>query len=344
MLNRKLLCLILFLGFCVNNQAQDIHFSQFYHASNYINPSFNGLSPGINRFSLNMKNQWIFAKSPFRTYMASFENSWKRNKTIPAYFSTSGLLYYDKAGDGNFSTLQFSPAISYNFVLNSNFNTLLSIGVQPGIIQRSLDIFQLSFDNQFNGFFYDPSRETNEYLDYQTRTVPDLGLGAHYITFFDMNNYIGGGLSVHHINRPYIAMKGNNETQLAVKYIAHAEGRMYVKNTVMLPALYFARQGTHNELLIGTRAVINRVRVSALEQNILFRKNFLLGLFYRNTDALIFYTGFEYQNYHLGITYDVNISRLLPASQARGGIELSASYIWQKTTSQKNRDIPCPIF
>ncbi len=325
-------------------QAQDIHFSQHFNVSNYINPSFNGLAPGMSRFSLNAKNQWLAAQSPFQTYVTSFDNSWKINRASPSFFSTSGLLYYDVAGDADFSTLQFNPSLAYTFVLNSSYSLLLSIGIQPGFAQRSLDMSKLRFDSQFNGYQFDPSLSTNEIIDHQSFYFADFGAGIHFINYFDRNTYASAGFSMGHINRPVVSVKNMNEIRLDMKYIFHSEVRFYYKNNVVLPTVYYALQGTQNEILIGGRVILNRVRSSIMENNLIFRKNFLLGLYYRSKDALIAYAGMEFQNYNIGLSYDINLSRFTPASQGRGGFEISAAYIWQKTKRQRNKDIPCPIF
>jgi len=330
--------------FCSVLQAQDIHFSQHFNAPMYVNPSFNGLSPGMSRVSLNTKNQWLAAKSPYQSFLACFDNSWKIKKSSPSFFSTSALLYYDVAGDGNFSTAQFSPSIAYTFLLNKSFNSLLSFGVQPGIVQRSLDVSKLRFDAQYNGYFYDPTLSTNEILDNQTFIYPDITVGGYYINFFDMNTYAGGGVSLSHMNKPIVSMKNTNEIRLYPKLTIHGEARVYLKNNVFLPTFYFSKQGPHNEVLIGGRIVLNQINVSAIDQNILFRKNFLLGLYYRGMDALIIYAGAEFQNYNIGISYDMNLSRYTPASRMRGGIGISAAYVWQKSRRHGNKDIPCPIF
>lgn len=338
-------CILLgFLFFLNNGKAQDIHFSQHFHAHNYVNPSFNGLSPGMSRFSLNTKNQWYAVRSPFTTYLASFDNSWRRKYSGTSYFTTAALLYYDVAGDANFSTLQFSPSFAYTFLTNSKINSLLSFGIQPTIAQRSVDISKLTFDNQFDGYQFNSNAPTNEFVDYQTFVFADVGAGVHYIHFLDKNTYAGGGLFVSHLNKPVVSMKNNDKVRLSRKLVLHGEARMYFQNTIFLPSLYFAMQGKHTEWIVGGRAILNRVRFTAVENNILFRKNFLLGLYYRGKDALIVYSGLEFQNYNVGVSYDFNVSRLLPASNMRGGVEISAAYIWKKPKKHRNKDIPCPIF
>lgn len=337
-------CCFSMLFFAFQITAQDVHFSQHFHTPLYINPSFNGLSPGMGRFSLNAKNQWLSVKSPYQTFLAGFDNSWKVNKAAPGFFSTGVIMYYDVAGDANFSNTRLTPSFSYTFLLNNTFNTLVSLGAQAGIVQRTLDVSKLRFDSQFNGYFYDPNLPTNEIVDNQTFIFADVGVGAHYINFFSQNTYAGGGFAVQHLNRPVVSMKNSDEIRLDIKYLLHGEGRFYWKSYTVLPSLYFAKQGPHTELLFGARMIINQVSSPVIDQNLLFRKNFILGLYYRGLDAIILYAGAEVQNYHFGVSYDVNLSRLTPASYARGGVEISASYIWQKSRRHRNKDIPCPIF
>lgn len=325
-------------------QAQDIHFSQHFHAQNYVNHSFNGLAPGMSRFSLNSKSQWLSVKSPFNTYLAAFENSWKAGRNSRSYFSTAALIYYDVAGDADFNSIHFSPSIAYTFVLNSNLSSLFSFGIQPGIAQRSLDVSKLRFDSQFNGYMFDPTLSTNEIVDHQTFLFSEIGAGAHYINFFSKDTYLAIGTSLNHINKPIVSLKNSENVRLDRKWLLHCEARFYIRNTVFLPTVYFAQQGPHTELIAGGRAIVNKVKKSPIDNELMFRKNFLLGLYYRGKDALIVYSGVEFQNYNVGISYDINLSRLIPASRARGGIEISASYIWQKPKKHRNRDIPCPIF
>ncbi|MGH2644794.1 MAG: type IX secretion system membrane protein PorP/SprF, partial [Chitinophagaceae bacterium] len=64
---------------------------------------------------------------------------------------------------------------------------------------------------------------------------------------------------------------------------------------------------------------------------------------YRWGDAINPYVGMEVNNLHIGLSYDINVSTLRPASNYRGGFELSLIYIYQKPNS-KNKVINCPKF
>jgi hypothetical protein len=51
------------------------------------------------------------------------------------------------------------------------------------------------------------------------------------------------------------------------------------------------------------------------------RSTFSMGVFYRGNDALIISTMFEYLHFAYGFSYDINTSKLVTASKARGGAE-----------------------
>ena len=70
--------------------------------------------------------------------------------------------------------------------------------------------------------------------------------------------------------------------------------------------------------------------------------NFYVGSWLRLNDAIIPYVGLEWNDFRLGMTYDINYSNLKVGSQSRGGIEISLIYI--KKPASGRRGIPCPKF
>jgi hypothetical protein len=69
------------------------------------------------------------------------------------------------------------------------------------------------------------------------------------------------------------------------------------------------------------------------------------GAFLRWQDAFIPVIKLDYSGFSFAFSYDVNISRLQPASLGRGGFELSLSYIGftQRNNSTLNA-VQCPRF
>jgi hypothetical protein len=71
--------------------------------------------------------------------------------------------------------------------------------------------------------------------------------------------------------------------------------------------------------------------------------NFYIGAWYRFNDAAIPYVGLEFSGIHIGVSYDANTSSLKPASNARGGMEVSLIYI-KKPGDPNAKKLNCPRF
>jgi nucleoside-diphosphate-sugar epimerase len=69
--------------------------------------------------------------------------------------------------------------------------------------------------------------------------------------------------------------------------------------------------------------------------------NVYVGSWYRFNDSFIPYVGLEFKGFRLGASYDANTSLLRPATNTRGGMEISLIYIKQPPDP---RGIPCPKF
>jgi hypothetical protein len=59
------------------------------------------------------------------------------------------------------------------------------------------------------------------------------------------------------------------------------------------------------------------------------------------TDAFILSTRFDYENFALGFSYDINTSSLNTATDGNGGFELSLQY---KICGNQRRGVYCPTF
>jgi hypothetical protein len=64
-----------------------------------------------------------------------------------------------------------------------------------------------------------------------------------------------------------------------------------------------------------------------LSENIFFTQKLLLGGYIRARDAGSLMVGYQYDAWKAMLSYDVNYSDLVPASNYRGGLELALIYI-----------------
>jgi len=68
-----LLGLFLVLGNIDETNAQDIHFSQFYHSPQNINPSLTGVFNGHQRFIGNYRSQWNSVPVSYMTFSGAYD-------------------------------------------------------------------------------------------------------------------------------------------------------------------------------------------------------------------------------------------------------------------------------
>ena len=64
----------------------------------------------------------------------------------------------------------------------------------------------------------------------------------------------------------------------------------------------------------------------------------------RNKDACMLTLGYDHQDLFVGLSYDINLSKLLPASNARGGFEIALRYIINRFKPKRADHRVCPDY
>ena len=146
------------------------------------------------------------------------------------------------------------------------------------------------------------------------------------------------GVGVFNLLRPNQSFQGSN-VPLDLRYTLYARADLALGDQYdILPALLYSSQAKYQELVIGTNF---RYKLFTNYKT----ENLYLGFWYRNKDALITSIGFDYHNWNIGLSYDINTSRLNPASRHRGGLELSLTYLIRVFKAPDiKRYIQCPDF
>jgi len=103
-----------------------------------------------------------------------------------------------------------------------------------------------------------------------------------------------------------------------------------------MPSILYQRQGKFQETLIGAFGKYHLDPVAGTAVS--------LGAFYRVKDAFIVAANMDYKNVNVGVSYDVNTSKLIAATNRRGGFELSVIYIFKKLVPFVAKKRVCPIY
>lgn len=315
--------------------AQDVHFSQFNASPIYLNPALTGLNSGNYRLAANYKRQWG-GLANFQTIAASYDmNMLKRNRK--SNFAGFGLsLYNDRAGDISLSHTKVDISLAYSLVLNPSGTQFLTFALKGGMGHKSFDMSKVTTDSQFGADGFNNSLSTQENFVNDSKIFGDVGAGMLWsLTQRNSNNYYLG-LAVSHLNQPNISFFNDKDEQLYIKMTMHGGGFMKLNNQVgLLPSFMFLYQGPHTQLNVGS---LVKIKKSAMPSE---STAFYVGGWYRLKDALILSARVDWNNLNVGFSYDLNISKLTPASNLNGGPELSLIYTGE-FPNKKNQSVYCP--
>lgn len=323
-MRRILLFIVTVTAFATNkSQAQDFTFSQFYEQPLLRNPALAGLFTGDLRISMAYRDQWGSVTVPFRTTSLSIEHK------IPVgnnhdVLTVGTQMSMDGAGDIRLKRTQLLPAINFHKSLNEERDTYLSIAFMGGPVSSQFDASQLKFGDQFLNGAYSANNSSSQSITNSSYSYWDLSTGLCFSTVFNNNTKFYAAAGISHITKPTIRSVTTTQADfLAPKFMFNVGANVSAGDNGHLIAFgdYYSQNG-NRQLLGGLMYGIDVSRFDDEEP----ATSFYIGSFLRWNDALIPVVKMNFNNMSIGVSYDVNISKLKTVSNWRGGLELTASF------------------
>ena len=321
--------------------TQDINFSQFHELPLLRNPALAGGYIGDFRITSAFRTQWGSVSAPYKTLATGLETK-VGAKNGRDYFNFGLKITHDEAGDSKLSRTQFFPLLSYHKSLNKK-GSFLSIGFMGGAVQQRFDQSNLRFDDQYVNGAYNPSNPTRQAFSHSNITYWDLITGLIYsgVINADTRFYIGG--AYFHLTKPKVAFRNQMEILLNQKIMCNAgfSTKTNDYNRLNFYLDYFVQGGNAQ----GQGGLIYKHDLLQREENETI--SISGGIVYRWNDAIIPVVKLDYYNFGLGLSYDANMSKLVPASRAIGAYELTLSFrnfLNIRNSSLNWDDVPCPDF
>ena len=348
----KHLLIFLFLVSGLSVNAQDIHFSQFYLSPLNLNPAMTGVMNCNVRLVGNYRNQWasVLKSNAYATYSASYDQKIAVGRYD--YFGIGATFWGDVAGEANFATTTGKISASYAKRMGGGRNEAhyLVVGAEGGVAQRSLEFIKLRWGTQHDGNGgFDPDANSLETgLDDEQFLFADLAAGLLWFSVFDENNNLFIGGAYHHLNRANQSFYQDTREDLYSRFTLHAGGEFEIAPRLgLVPGVITMFQGPSFQVNTGTSFKFllgsGRGRFSNYQA-------FHLGAWVRVsnkvetgilTDAVILSTRFDFNQFSLGFSYDLNVSALRPASSNNGAFEFALVY---KFCGNERRGVYCPNF
>lgn len=308
--------------------GQDMHFSQFYASSVFLNPAFTGAGV-CSRLSLNYRNQWPGVTEGYSSTLLSFDHYIKRNN-----LGLGMLLGRDVSGSGDMSRTIVYPLMAYEARINRKLG--LRFGFQPGFGINSINYDRLVFGDQIARGGNVPTIEQAP----NSASYFDVGAGilAYAIKFWF-------GISFNHLNSPIESFYSYGEAKLPIKYSAHGGYKFDLEEGVKSISLAFNYRGQQkfDQLDIGGYFTKDVFNIGLWYRGLPFIKSYEPG--YSNNDAISIILGVKTDKMNIGYSYDYTISKL-SNSNSHGAHEISLSYQFCSLSKQKGRRIivECPSF
>jgi type IX secretion system PorP/SprF family membrane protein len=323
-MKKILLTVLLLTGACCTFvcRAQDFTFSQFYEQPLLRNPALGGLFTGDLRISMSYRDQWGSVTVPFRTTSLSIEHKIPVGKSHDLV-TIASQMSIDGAGDIRLKRTQFLPSISFHKSLSGDKNTYLTAAFQGGPVSSQFDATQLRMGDQFHNGSFDPSNPTMQPITNSGYSYWDVNAGLSFSSTLGnkTNFYLAAGMT--HITNPVIhSVTGAVDGFLLPKFAFNAgiNAPSGEKGHIMAFSDLFIQNG-NRQLLSGLMYGINLTEYDNTDPDILYA-----GAFMRWGDALIPTVKVGFNHFSVGVSYDINISKLKVVSNWRGGLELSVVY------------------
>ena len=311
----------------------DPHFTQNYTYPMYINPAMAGQSDGDYRVSAIYRSQWSAMGSPYRTTGLSADASTSNNLALGVN------ILNQSAGDGGFNYFNASASVAYTGVkFGKHDKHHVIFAMQAGILNRHVDQTKFKWGEQWNPITgYNASNPTSESFSKTSATTLDIGTGAlYYDGAAEKKCNIFGGLSVYHINKPADPIVSTQSTELntiPMRYTVHGGASINLAaGTNIVPHVLYNQQGNAKEFIVGIygQKIVNE------------ETTIMAGGYYRNKDAVAPYIGVDYKNFLVGLSYDINTSKLGAITRSVNSFELTFSYVMRKEIKGLVDFIHCP--
>lgn len=336
-------------------KAQDAYFSQYYASPLTLNPSLAGLFDGNYRINGVYRDQWRGSQlNPFTTFTAGVDMRFDLVNQFGKYKDGVGVgvtFLRDIAGVYQLGTTGMQISAAYHKSLFMNSAQYLSVGFSSAVIQRSLNIGRLDFQDSFNGInAFD--RQTLEDIPANNFSYLDHNIGINYAFAPRKALGYGVGISIAHITRPQQSFHKRDgtipETEATLIPDANLPMRLALHGNLVIPV--------NNNVEISPRILLMNQRGFYLAQagsNFRFtldkdqRNAFHLGGWLRVNNQLGrpapsdigMLIGYQIDTFILGLSYDYNLLKI-SSLKTPGTFELSVTYFG---TYENNSGL-CPVF
>lgn len=336
----KYFSFILFIALTMcfkNGFSQDVHFSQYNGSVINLNPAFTGFFDGDYRVSGIFRSQWSSVPVPYRSFSFAGDTRFKTKNMKSDCFGAGIVFNNDKSGDTYYGTNQLYLSGSFIHKLNKDSTLLWTTGMMVGVSNVGFNYSRMTFDDQYQNGGYNGSNGTGENFSKTSTTFGDFNFGTALQYAIKQRAFVQYGISYHHFTNPKLTFQNNNSIKIDAKlnnYLCFAYP--IGAKTDLITEILYSHQGKYNEIIPGLQFKFHLDEKTNQAASV--------GLYYRAKDAVIARVGYQIKSLTAGVSYDVNTSKFIAATNRRGGFEIYVTYIFKKLVPFVPKTRVCPIY
>jgi type IX secretion system PorP/SprF family membrane protein len=316
---RQLVLLISSFMFISVASAQDIHLTQFYTNQQNLNPAMVGMYEGAYRAVGNYRHQWPEINKPITTGLVAFD---KKFFFFKDEIDAGILIANDNYSGFALNTTKIFLTSAYKKVIKRHE---VRAGIQLGAVIKSTDLSSQTFPDQwaYQDGIFDPSISNGEDNLEGNQSFFDMNLGAAWSYKFKKFTPTVG-FSVFHITRPKDTYFTTETEPLRTRQSVQVLVDVPISKSFSAePKFMYMWTTKVSDMMLGgnVKYHIKNAMIKNVYLGILYR-----GGFGRNSDAVAPVAGFHISNFDIGLSYDLNLSKLSAQSNQKTTFELSIIY------------------
>ena len=307
----------------ISGRAQDIHFTLYDMMPLVFNPAESGAFSGTYRLSGLYRDQWLSVTgvpNEYKTPSFSVDIPVIKGFRDKDWVGVGVLMFSDKSGSVGLQHNAFKLSGAYHLALDKKGNSILSFGYQTGSVQKRI---KKPFD--IEQYLLDPDPTLTNLEELKNSYIDHVG-GLHVKTLMNKEDVLQLGISVGHIGKPRGGVDqgggqgGGGIYEVPMRLLAHGSYRtMLNEKLAIIPSAFVQVLGKDSEIMVQAvgEYLFNPGKQITLKG----------GFGYRVGDALQVILGTDIRDLKITFGYDINTSRLSPASNTFGAFEISAMIV-----------------
>ncbi len=321
--------------------GQSLVFSQYYFSPLNINPAMAGTYQNT-YFGLSHRSQWRNLNNPYKAQVFSFSQPVITKKPVLRHVGNFALSAFSENA-GNYQLYKswgINVAAAYNIPLDYQQDYTLILGLEGGIIQKTLNREGLRWGSQYNPQIgYDVTIPAPASNVYGQRTFPVFNTG--FIWFYNPSRqYLlksfsaFGGMSMANLNRPDLSFltADTDRAPLLMKIHGGLEYAFTDRLTLLPGALVMFNWQQKGYLNLGTYLHYKIREFDLSEKSDI---TLLGGVWYRWNDSFVLSGGLDFKNLTISTSIDLNNGKMDVPGLGGGAYEVSVAYKILKKTNFK---------